>query len=168
MNKKVDLNSDLGESFGAYKIGNDENVIPLITSANVACGWHAGDSVVMQKTVSLCKGAGIAVGAHPGYPDLMGFGRRALSVTPAEMKSYIMYQVGALQAFLRAEGMTLQHVKPHGAMYNAAAKDIKLSRADLRGDCRVRAGGDTPLPVGKRNVQSRRGMRYFVCKRSVR
>ena len=121
MNKKVDLNSDLGESFGAYKIGNDENVIPLITSANVACGWHAGDSLVMQKTVSLCKGAGIAVGAHPGYPDLMGFGRRALSVTPAEMKSYIMYQVGALQTFLRADGMTLQHVKPHGAMYNAAA-----------------------------------------------
>ena len=129
MNKKVDLNSDLGESFGAYKIGNDENVIPLITSANVACGWHAGDSLVMQKTVSLCKGAGIAVGAHPGYPDLMGFGRRALSVTPAEMKSYNMYQVGALQTFLRADGMTLQHVKPHGAMYNAAAKDIKLSRA---------------------------------------
>ena len=161
MNKKVDLNSDLGESFGAYKIGNDENVIPLITSANVACGWHAGDSVVMQKTVSLCKGAGIAVGAHPGYPDLMGFGRRALSVTSAEMKSYIMYQVGALQAFLRAEGMTLQHVKPHGALYKAVARD-------LRGDCRVRAGGDTPLPVGKRNVQSRRGMRYFVCKRSVR
>ena len=154
MNKKVDLNSDLGESFGAYKIGNDENVIPLITSANVACGWHAGDSLVMQKTVSLCKGAGIAVGAHPGYPDLMGFGRRALSVTPAEMKSYIMYQVGALQTFLRK-------VQCCGKGYKAVARD-------LRGDCRVRTGGDTPLPVGKRNVQSRRGMRYFVCKRSVR
>lgn len=127
--KKVDLNSDLGESFGAYKIGNDSAVIPLISSANVACGWHAGDSTVMEKTVELCSENGISVGAHPGYPDLVGFGRRALAVSADEMRTYIMYQVGALRAFLDAAGMTLQHVKPHGAMYNAAAKDPKLARA---------------------------------------
>lgn len=126
---QVDLNSDLGESFGRYTIGNDDKVIPLITSANVACGFHASDPVVMKATVEKAKAAGVSCGAHPGYPDLMGFGRRNMVVTPEEAYSYTLYQIGALDAFLKAQGMTLQHVKPHGAFYNMAAKDRKQSEA---------------------------------------
>lgn len=126
---RVDLNSDLGESFGRYTLGMDKKVIPLITSANVACGYHASDPVVMEKTISMAKEAGIRVGAHPGFPDLMGFGRRNMNVTPAEAKAYTLYQLGALQAFCKAKGVTMQHVKPHGAFYNMAAKDEALSRA---------------------------------------
>ena len=129
----VDLNSDLGESFGRYTLGMDEETIPLISSANVACGYHASDPVVMQRTVTLCKKAGIAVGAHPGFPDLMGFGRRNMVVSPEEAKCYTIYQVGALQAFLSAQGMKLQHVKPHGAFYNMAAKDYELAKAICEG-----------------------------------
>lgn len=126
---RVDLNSDLGESFGRYTIGNDDKIIPLITSANVACGYHASDPVVMDKTLSMAKEAGIRVGAHPGYPDLMGFGRRNLNVTPEEATAYTLYQLGALDAFCRAHQMKMQHVKPHGAFYNMAAKDYELSKA---------------------------------------
>lgn len=126
---RVDLNSDLGESFGRYTIGMDAKIIPLISSANIACGYHAGDPVVMEKTVAAAKEAGVHVGAHPGFPDLMGFGRRNMSVTPAEAKAYVLYQLGALEAFCKAKGMKLQHVKPHGALYNMAAKDSQLSRA---------------------------------------
>ena len=131
--KAVDLNCDLGESFGAYKIGRDEDVIPLISSANVACGWHAGDAVVMERTVKAAAEAGVAVGAHPGFPDLVGFGRRNMNITPSEAKAYIIYQIGALQAFCRACGVKLQHVKPHGALYNMAAKDEKLAAAICEG-----------------------------------
>ncbi len=126
---RVDLNSDLGESFGRYTIGNDDKIIPLITSANVACGYHAADPVVMNKTIALAKEAGIRVGAHPGFPDLMGFGRRNMNVSKEEAKAYTMYQLGALDAFCRAHGVKMQHVKPHGAMYNMAAKDYELSVA---------------------------------------
>ena len=126
---KVDLNSDLGESFGSYTMGCDELVIPVITSANVACGWHAGDPLVMDKTVGMIAEAGIAVGAHPGFPDLMGFGRRTMAISPAEAKAYTTYQLGALEAFCRAHHLTLQHVKPHGAMYNQAGKDYELAKA---------------------------------------
>lgn len=126
---RVDLNSDLGESFGRYTLGMDDKIIPLITSANVACGYHASDPVVMEKTVSMAREAGIRVGAHPGFPDLMGFGRRNMAVSPAEAKAYVMYQLGALEGFCRAKGVKLQHVKPHGALYNMAAKDYELSRA---------------------------------------
>ena len=126
---RVDLNSDLGESFGRYTLGMDDKIIPLITSANVACGYHASDPVVMEKTIALAKEAGIRVGAHPGFPDLMGFGRRNMNVSPAEAKAYILYQLGALDGFCRAAGVKLQHVKPHGAFYNMAAKDYKLSVA---------------------------------------
>ena len=129
----VDLNCDLGESFGAYTIGMDEAVIPLITSANVACGYHAGDPLVMATTVARCREAGVHVGAHPGFPDLMGFGRRSMNVSPAEAKAYIQYQLGALTAFCRAAGVPLRHVKPHGALYNMAAKDEKLARAVVEG-----------------------------------
>ena len=130
---KVDLNADLGESFGAYTIGMDAEVLRYITSANVACGFHAGDPIVMQKTVKLAAERGTAVGAHPGYPDLMGFGRRNMKVKPEEAKAYIKYQVGALMAFTKAEGLKLQHVKPHGAFYNMAAVDDKLALAICEG-----------------------------------
>ncbi|NJE41719.1 5-oxoprolinase subunit PxpA [Thermococcus sp. GR6] len=130
---KVDLNSDLGESFGRYKLGLDEEVMKYITSANVATGWHAGDPLVMRKTVRLAKEKGVAVGAHPGYPDLLGFGRRYMKLTPEEARNYILYQIGALHAFTKAEGMELQHVKPHGALYNALVKDEELARAVIEG-----------------------------------
>ncbi|MBR4954497.1 MAG: LamB/YcsF family protein [Clostridia bacterium] len=127
--KRVDLNCDLGESFGNYTCGMDASVIPHISSANVACGFHAGDPLVMSKTVQLAKQYNVAVGAHPGYPDLVGFGRRNMAVSPLELKAMMQYQIGALQAFCKAQGVKLQHVKPHGAMYNMAAKDRKLADA---------------------------------------
>ena len=124
---KIDLNSDLGESFGSYKIGGEEEIFPYITSANVACGFHASDPCVMDQTIASAKTAGIQVGAHPGFPDLMGFGRRNMSVTPKEAYDYVLYQIGALDGFLRAHGMKMQHVKPHGALYNMAGKDEALA-----------------------------------------
>lgn len=126
---RIDLNCDLGESFGAYTIGMDEAVIPYITSANVACGFHAGDPVVMQRTVALCCKSGAAVGAHPGFPDLQGFGRRPMKLAPAEVQAAVQYQIGALRAFCDAAGVPLHHVKPHGALYNMAAKDRALAAA---------------------------------------
>lgn len=134
---RVDLNADLGESFGTYTIGMDEQVLQHITSANVACGWHAGDAMVMQKTVKAAKACGVAVGAHPGFPDLMGFGRRNMNVSPAEAKAYIQYQVGALMAFTKAEGLSLQHVKPHGAFYNMSAVNMDLALAICEGIAQV-------------------------------
>ena len=126
---KIDLNSDLGESFGNYKLAMDSEIIPLITSANVACGFHASDPVVMDGAVRMAKASGTEVGAHPGYPDLMGFGRRNMVISAEEARTYTLYQLGALDAFLRANGCKMQHVKPHGAMYNMAAKDYKLAYA---------------------------------------
>ena len=131
--KRVDLNCDLGESFGAYKIGLDGEVIPYISSANIACGFHASDPVVMAHTVAMAKEHGCSVGAHPGFPDLMGFGRRQMQITPEEAKDYIIYQVGALAAFCRSQGIRLHHVKPHGALYNMAAVDDSLARAICEG-----------------------------------
>lgn len=124
----VDLNCDLGESFGAYTMGLDEEVIPYVTSINAACGYHAGDPLIMEKTMALAAEHGVAVGAHPGFPDLMGFGRRPMNVTPEEAGAYVKYQMGALMAFARSHGLRLQHVKPHGALYNMAAKDAALAR----------------------------------------
>ena len=126
---KVDLNSDLGESFGAYTIGLDNEVIAHVSSANVACGYHAGDPLVMAKTVAAAKAAGVAVGAHPGFPDLMGFGRRTMNCSPKEVKAYVQYQMGALKAFCAAQGVKMQHCKPHGALYNMAGKDMDLAMA---------------------------------------
>ncbi|MEE0530704.1 MAG: LamB/YcsF family protein, partial [Anaerostipes hadrus] len=115
---QIDLNSDLGESFGRYTIGNDDKIIPLITSANVACGYHASDPVVMMETIQRAKEAGIAVGAHPGLPDLMGFGRRSMEISNEEAKAYTLYQISAIGGMCKAAGVKLQHVKPHGALYN--------------------------------------------------
>lgn len=128
----IDLNCDLGESFGAYTIGNDEEVIPYITSANIACGYHAGDPTVMHRSVLLCQKYGVQVGAHPGLPDLAGFGRRGMQIAPAEAADCVAYQVGALQAFCREAGVPLHHVKPHGALYNMAARDRPLADAICR------------------------------------
>lgn len=125
----IDLNCDLGESFGVYTIGMDEAVIPYITSANIACGCHAGDPMVMERTVALCRENGVCVGAHPGFPDLAGFGRRNMDVTPDEVRAYVTYQVGALKGFCDAAGIRLNHVKPHGALYNMAGKDYALAMA---------------------------------------
>ena len=129
----IDLNCDLGESFGSYRIGMDDKVIPHITSANVACGFHAGDPVIMKKTVALCKQYGVGIGAHPGFPDLSGFGRRNMNISCEEAECYVTYQVGALKAFCDGEGVSLRHVKPHGALYNMAGKDYKLAMAVCKG-----------------------------------
>jgi|SRR5271157_493152 len=113
----IDLNCDLGESFGPWKMGSDEEVMKYITSANVACGWHAGDPLVMEDTVSMAASHGVHVGAHPGYPDLLGFGRRHLECTPGELRNYVLYQIGALDAFCKVHGTSMSHVKPHGKLY---------------------------------------------------
>jgi UPF0271 protein len=126
---KVDLNSDMGESFGDYKLGMDEEVLKYISSANIACGYHAGDPLIMEKTVKMAVKENAAIGAHPGLPDLIGFGRREMKITAEEAKCYVKYQIGALWAFARSRGVKLQHVKVHGALYNMAANDAGLSEA---------------------------------------
>lgn len=126
---QIDLNCDLGESFGHYVIGNDEKVLPLISSANVACGFHAGDFSEMHRTVARGKKNHVAVGAHPGLPDLKGFGRREMAVTPSEVYDMVVYQVGALQAVAAAQKVRLNHVKPHGALYHMASDNAKIAEA---------------------------------------
>lgn len=138
---KIDLNSDLGESFGRYALGRDSEIIPLVSSVNIACGYHAGDPDVMAKTVKLAEKAGVGIGAHPGFPDLQGFGRRKMAMKPGEVKDMIIYQVGALQAFTTDK--KLQHVKPHGALYNMAANDFDLAVAICEGIAQV----DPDLPI---------------------
>lgn len=128
----IDLNCDMGESFGRYVLGDDAAVMPYLTSANIACGLHAGDPLVMQKTIRLAKKYGVAVGAHPGWPDLQGFGRRDMNLSAEETEAFVLYQIGALMAFAKAEGVELRHVKPHGALYNQAARDKVLASAIAR------------------------------------
>lgn len=126
---RVDLNCDLGESFGAYTMGMDERILPFLTSANIACGFHAGDPGVMYKTVNLALKNKVAIGAHPGLPDLVGFGRRNMDISPREAYEMVVYQIGALYGFVKAAGGRMQHVKPHGALYNMAAKRRDLAEA---------------------------------------
>ena len=142
---KIDLNCDIGESFGRYVLGEDEAIMPYVTSANIACGMHAGDPSVMQHTVRLAKQYGLAVGAHPGWADLQGFGRRAMSLSSADTEALVLYQIGALAAFAQAEGILLTHVKPHGALYNQAARDRDLAGAIARA---VRAFSPDLILVG--------------------
>lgn len=132
MTRSIDLNCDMGESFGAYTIGMDEQVIEYITSANIACGFHAGDPLVLNRTVALAARKGVGVGAHPGFPDLMGFGRRYLACSAEEIYTYMIYQIGAVQAFCSAHGVRLQHVKPHGGLYNLAVSDAQVARSIAR------------------------------------
>ncbi|MFA4136378.1 MULTISPECIES: LamB/YcsF family protein [unclassified Brevibacillus] len=127
--KTVDLNCDMGESFGAYQLGNDQEILSYITSANVACGFHAGDPATMRKTVQMALKAGVAIGAHPGFADLVGFGRRNMEISPEEAYDLVVYQIGALQGFVRAEGGVMHHVKPHGALYNMAATRPALAES---------------------------------------
>lgn len=129
---QVDLNCDMGESFGAYQMGTDLQIMPLVSSANIACGFHAGDPGVMHKTLAAAVAQGVAIGAHPGLPDLVGFGRRTMQITPQEAYDMVVYQVGALAGFAKAAGVNLHHVKPHGALYNMAAKDRALADAIAR------------------------------------
>lgn len=125
----IDLNSDLGESFGAFSIGYDDELFPLISSANVACGFHGGDPRTLERTIAACKAHGVGIGAHPGFPDLVGFGRRVMTASPDEVRTDTLYQLGALNAFCRAAGVEMQHVKPHGALSNASMKDYSLATA---------------------------------------
>ncbi len=128
----IDLNCDMGEGFGPWPMGNDEALMQHITSANIACGFHAGDAMTMQRTVRLALRNNVAIGAHPGFPDLQGFGRRNMQLPPDEVYAMVLYQIGALQAIVRAEGGVLRHVKAHGALYNMAAKDPTLADAIAR------------------------------------
>lgn len=127
--KHIDLNCDLGESFGAYSTGMDDKVMAYISSANIACGWHAGDPVVMDRTVEMAKANNVGVGAHPGYPDLLGFGRRSMALNPEEIKNYLIYQIGALKAFCTVHNTFLRHVKPHGALYLDAVEHKPVAEA---------------------------------------
>ncbi|MBJ26402.1 MAG: lactam utilization protein LamB [Rhodospirillaceae bacterium] len=129
MENSFDINIDCGESLGNWIMGADEELMPLITTANVACGFHAGDPITMQRTVKLAKENNVAVGAHPGLPDLIGFGRRTMSLTPAEVYAMTVFQVGSLKAMLECENMTLHHIKPHGALYSMLSKDTSLGEA---------------------------------------
>jgi UPF0271 protein len=139
----VDLNSDMGESYGRWRLGDDAALVRHISSANLACGFHAGDFEVMDATVALCKQFDVGVGAQPGYPDLQGFGRRAMSMSPDEVERCVLYQIGALYGFCRAHAVEIQHVKPHGALYNQAAVDPALARAIARAVARF--SRDLPL-----------------------
>jgi UPF0271 protein len=132
MQLTIDLNCDLGESFGAYRMGDDAGVLPYVTSANVACGAHAGDPSVMRRTVAAALEHGVAIGAHPGLPDLAGFGRREMRISPQEAYDLVLYQVGALAAFAAAAGTALRHVKPHGALYNMSCADAALAEPIAR------------------------------------
>lgn len=125
----VDLNCDMGESFGAYRMGKDEEILDYVTSANIACGYHAGDPATMRKTVQMALEKNVGIGAHPGMPDLVGFGRREINISPQEAYDLVIYQMGALYGFVRSEGGKIQHVKPHGALFNMAAKSAPLSEA---------------------------------------
>ena len=169
--RKIDINCDMGESFGPWQMGQDAAVMPWITSANIACGFHAGDFSTMQQTVQLAHAHGVAIGAHVSLPDLQGFGRRELRVTPAEAYAMTLYQIGALAAFARAAGTRLAHVKPHGALYNMAARDAALAHAiaratrdfdigltlfGLAGSALPQAGAETGLTVAHEAFADRR------------
>jgi len=138
MKRCIDLNCDVGESFGVYDLGRDAEILDFVTSANIACGFHAGDPATMRRTVRMALEKGVAIGAHPGLPDLVGFGRRLMKITPQEASDVVTYQVGALAAFVQAEGGTMRHVKPHGALYNMAGKDQALAIAIAEAVYRVK------------------------------
>lgn len=167
---KIDLNCDMGEGLGEYQLGYDEEIMPYISSANIACGFHAGSSLIMARTVRMAKKAGVAIGAHPSYPDLEGFGRREMNLAPEEVEAMVLYQIGALAAICRAEVVELKHVKPHGALYNQAACDIHLAEAiaravkrfspslvlvGLAGSKSIDAGLDAGLVVGREAFSDR-------------
>jgi len=139
----IKLNADLGESFGHYRLGMDEEIMPLIDMANIACGFHAGDPIIMDKTVLLAKNSGVEIGAHPGYPDLLGFGRRSMKCSAMEIENYIIYQAGALDAFCKKHKTDIKYIKPHGALYNDMMGDAEVFRAVLN----AAAGLNLPVMI---------------------
>ena len=168
---QIDLNADLGEAYGVWPMGDDAGVMPWITSANIACGFHAGDPAIMRATVALCVQHGVAIGAHPSLPDLQGFGRREMRISANDAYAQTLYQIGALDALAVAAGAHLHHVKPHGALYNMAARDPVLARAiatavhdfnptvylvGLAGSALIAAGRDVGLPVQREGFCDRR------------
>jgi UPF0271 protein len=161
---QIDINCDMGESFGVYELGADEQMLDLITSANIACGFHAGDPLIMDRTTKMAVSKGVRVGAHPGYPDLLGFGRRTYGASPEEVERYVLYQIGALHAIARSHGTELQHVSPHGALGNLVAVDMAIANAvagavakfsksvilaGISGTCITQAGRDAGLRVAE-------------------
>ena len=167
----MDINSDMGEGFGVWEMGNDAELLDFISSTNIACGWHAGDPARMKQLVELAVEKGVLIGAHPGLPDLVGFGRREMTITEEDAYHYVLYQASALQGFARAAGATLHHVKPHGALYNQAVKDIKLARGiaravkdlggevvlyGLAGSCLIEAAKSLKVPVWQEVFADRR------------
>jgi len=171
MKQKIDLNSDMGEGFGVWEMGNDLALLDYIDSTNIACGWHAGDPERMKNLVAAAIEKDVFIGAHPSLPDLMGFGRREMAITPNDAYNFVLYQAGALQAFVRAQGGTLHHVKPHGAFYNQAAKDKGLALAiaqavkdlgdgiilyGLASSCFVEAAKEIGVPIWQEVFADRR------------
>jgi len=159
---RIDLNCDMGESYGVYKLGHDEEAMPYVTSINVACGFHASDPSNMLKTIRLAKKYGVAIGAHPSFPDLVGFGRRIMAASNEEIKADVIYQIGALWALCKTEGLSLQHVKVHGGLYNAAEKNIEVATAIADGIKAVDANlymvclGNSTMVTAAQNV----GVKY--------
>ena len=164
MTKSIDLNCDMGESFGRYKLGLDEEVIKEITSANVACGWHAGDPLVMDRTVRMAREHMVGIGAHPGFPDLLGFGRRNLDCSLEEVKNYVIYQIGALQAFCQAHKTRLQHVKPHGSLYLSMLEDEDLARTVAEAVAALDPSLICLTLAGAKNLNMTRACREFGLK----
>jgi UPF0271 protein len=160
---RIDLNSDVGESYGAWTMGHDAELIPLLTSVNIACGAHAGDPLVMARTVALAGQHGVAIGAHPGYPDRDGFGRRDMAMTADELEASLIYQLGALTGFVKAAGLTMAHVKPHGALYNRAARDAELASAICRAVQRFDSALTLVALAGSPMVETARGMGLTVA-----
>jgi len=169
--RRIDLNCDLGEGYGAYTVGRDEELIRLVSSANIACGFHAGDPHIMRRTVELCLKHGTAIGAHPGLPDRLGFGRRAMDVTAGEIYDFTVYQIGALDAFVRAAGGRLRHVKPHGALYHMAnrsgeaADAISRAAADVDADLILFAQSGSLLLAAGRRAGLRTAAEVFADRR---
>ena len=171
MKRTIDLNSDMGEGFGVWEMGDDFALLDYIDSTNIACGWHAGDPERMKNLVAAAIEKNVYIGAHPSLPDLLGFGRREMAITPNDAYNYVLYQAGALQAFIRAQGGKLHHVKPHGALYNQAARDINLARAiaqaikdlgdgiilyGLASSCYVEAAQEVGVPLWQEVFADRR------------
>lgn len=145
---KIDVNTDTGESYGRWRLGDDESLLTYVSSANIACGMHAGDPPAIDKMVAACVDAGVAIGAHPGFPDLQGFGRREMKMSPTEIETFVMYQVGALRVFAESRGAGLTHVKAHGSLYNMAAVDDQMALAVARGVARSTRNGEHLVLVG--------------------
>jgi UPF0271 protein len=160
----IDINCDMGESYGRFVVGNDQEILPFITSANIACGFHAGDPLVMRQTIKSAKSLGVAVGAHPGFPDLVGFGRREMKISAEQLFCDLVYQIGALKAFAELEGITIQHVKPHGALYNLAHRDRETAQAIAAAVYAVDPGlALFTLPAGElRQAAEQRGLRAIA------